>query len=196
MSRSLAKCSLPRHGARSPSGNARGGCRGCTPFRLGQTPSKKNDRDNIKSFAFVFWNSQPKFPPNFKKISLGFCESFSQKIASQNRVHRIGTRTPSVSPLEKPALNTTPNNTLCGGEGGTTERERNREHIPCARWSGRYGVTEFVVERTITFQTTIRSAREIRFNDKFLLKWVLASFKRDSNYIYLLLYIYAKRRKT
>ena len=54
------------------------------------------------------------------------------------------------------------------------------EHIPCARWSGRYGVTEFVVERTIRFQTTHRSAREIRFDDKFLLKWVLASFKRDS----------------
>ncbi|MDO8620124.1 MAG: hypothetical protein Q7R64_02130, partial [bacterium] len=48
----------------------------------------------------------------------------SQKIVPQNRVHRIGIRTPSVSPLEKPALNTTPNNTLRGGEGGTTERER------------------------------------------------------------------------
>jgi len=28
----------------------------------------------------------------------------SQKTVSQNRVHRIGTRTPSVSPLEKPGL--------------------------------------------------------------------------------------------
>ena len=173
MSRSLAKCSLPRHGARSPSGNARGGCRGCTPFRLGQTPSKKNDRDNIKFVAFVFWNPNPNSRRISKKISLGFCESMSQKTVSQNRVHRIGTRTPSVSPLEKPALNTTPNNTLCGGEGGATERERSRaEHHSgaSARWSGRYGVTEFVVERTIIFQTTNRSAREIRFNDKFLLK--------------------------
>jgi len=57
------------------------------------------------------------------------------------------------------------------GEARAERRSGNgAEHIPCARWSGRYGVTEFVVERTITFQTTNRSAREIRFNDKFLLK--------------------------
>jgi len=37
-----------RHlGASSHSGNARGGCRGCIPFRLGQPHSKRNGRDNF-----------------------------------------------------------------------------------------------------------------------------------------------------
>jgi len=58
-----------------------------------------------------------------------------------------------------------------GGEARAERRSGNgAEHIPCARWSGCYGVTESVVERTITFQITTRSEREIRFNDKFLLK--------------------------
>ena len=38
-----------------------------------------------------------------------------------------------------------------------------------ARRGGIVGITT-LSERTITFQTTNRSAREIRFNDKFLLK--------------------------
>ncbi len=41
---------LPAHrhlGASSHSGNARGGCRGGIPFRLGRTYSKRNDRDNF-----------------------------------------------------------------------------------------------------------------------------------------------------
>jgi len=57
-------------------------------------------------------------------------------------------------------------------DGVGTEASRNEHRLVLdeVRWSGRYGVTEFVVERTTTFQTTNRSAREIRFNDKFLLK--------------------------
>ena len=53
-------------------------------------------------------------------------------------------------------------------------------------------MTEFVVERTITFQTANRSVREIRFNDKFLLKSVLASFKRDSKTRSLLVFYESK----
>ena len=39
-----------------------------------------------------------------KVLRLGPNPSSPQKIVWQNRVHRIGTRIPSVSPLEKPAL--------------------------------------------------------------------------------------------
>ena len=71
-----------------------------------------------------------------------------QKIVWQNRVHRIGTRIPSVSPLEKPDLarhhhtekkksESATNKTECvvarRGRNGTAEAE---EHAPSVFWSG------------------------------------------------------------
>jgi hypothetical protein len=51
-----------------------------------------------------------------------------------------------------------------GDEGGTTERKRKRaERLSArsARWSGRYGVTEFIVTSPLTFWKKVRAKDKI-----------------------------------
>src|SRR3989344_3709029 len=97
-----------------------------------------------------------------------------QKIVWENRVHRIGTRIPSVSPsrrnsplaspppYRKKKKEIAPNKKrMCGGEARAERNSRSggRLSYPTVWWSGGCAVTEFVVERTITFHITAFSER-------------------------------------
>ena len=92
---------------------------------------------------------------------------YPQKIVWQNRVHRMGTRIPSVSPLgeTRPHIRHPFQNSkkirakqksigVAGAGGGYDGAVTEASRVPfgtSARWSGRYGVTEFFSEREIGF---------------------------------------------
>ena len=91
-------------GARSPSGNTRGGCRGCIPFRLGQSIAKEIPRQFYGMMYLHFcpprispkengWSKRripPQTPPPplaKSENSRGFAETFvPRKLLPQNRV--------------------------------------------------------------------------------------------------------------
>ena len=118
---------MPAHrhlGASSHSGNARGGCRGCIPFRLGRTHSEINDRDHFNSVVSEFLapaqKSSARIPPQtppargiqirnpaeFQKESAEILRNpFPRKLLSQNLV-RFVLRSPALYILESSMLRT------------------------------------------------------------------------------------------